>query len=279
MLWLALGLLREGYPIRLTALQPTAELADRLPYPEPPETVLPQSKTAVLAVPTVGADGLLRTPTAPEPLSLQRCFSLLPQGALVLCGTLPAEIRAFADARQITVIDLLQRPELAELNAIATAEGAVALAMEQMSATLFDANCAVVGYGRCGSALCRRLAALGAHVTASARRPEQLARIYADGFTACPTARLSGKLSDCEVVFNTVPAPVLTAEILQRLSPGCILIELASAPGGIDRLAAAAAGLTVIDAPGLPGKVAPRTAGEHLQRVICDLLEEREDSH
>ena len=64
-------------------------------------------------------------------------------------------------------------PELQELNAIATAEGAVALAMREQNTTLFDTRCVVLGYGRCGSALCRRLAALGAHVTAAARRRAQ----------------------------------------------------------------------------------------------------------
>ena len=167
--------------------------------------------------------------------------------------------------------DLLALPELQELNAIATAEGAVALAMREQNTTLFDMRCVVLGYGRCGSALCRRLAALGAKVTAAARRREQLARIYADGHTPCDINKLSPALDGCEVVFNTVPAPVLPEELLRRLPPEALVVELASAPGGCDAAVAEAMGLRYRNAPGLPGKAAPRTAGEYLGQVIRGL--------
>lgn len=278
MLWLARGLRQQGYPVRLAALQPTAELAGDLPRPEDPKEAMRDAEIVIFGIPTLERGDFLRAPTVSREYRWEACLDLLPENAMVFAGGIPAERLQQAGERGITVCDLLMRPELAELNAIATAEGAVAIAMKEMSATLFDARCMVIGYGRCGSALARRLAALGAHVTATARRREQLARIYADGFTPCLTARLGEKLSDCEVVFNTVPAEVLTRELLESLPDGAILIELASAPGGIDRAAAAELGIKCIAAPGLPGKVAPRTAGEHLQRVILDLLQEREDS-
>ena len=278
MAWLADALRQEGHTVRLAALAPPAELQKRLPPAEEIHTLLPQSTLVILAVPTATPQGLLRTPTVEGVFSLADCLSLLPVGTTVLGGTLPPACREIVTARELRYTDLLQLPELAELNAIATAEGAVALAMKERSTTLFGTRCLVLGYGRCGSALCRRLAALGARVTAAARRREQLARIYADGCTPCPIASLSRVLSDCEVVFNTVPAMVLPAELLRQLPPETLLIELASAPGGIDCRAAEAMGLRVIAAPGLPGRVAPRTAGEYLRQVICGLLQQREES-
>ena len=147
----------------------------------------------------------------------------------------------------------------------------MALAMREQNTTLFDTRCVVLGYGRCGSALCRRLAALGAKVTAAARRREQLARIYADGHTPCDINKLSPALDGCEVFFNTVPAPVLPEELLRRLPPEALVVELASAPGGCDAAVAEAMGLRYRNAPGLPGKAAPRTAGEYLGQVIRGL--------
>ena len=183
MAWLAESLRREGYSIRLAALLPPAPLKNRLPQPETPDRLLPESETVILAVPTVGPDGMLRTPTVPERYPLAECLRLLPERAVVLGGTLPPDCRKIEEERHLAYTDLLALPELQELNAIATAEGAVALAMREQNTTLFDTRCVVLGYGRCGSALCRRLAALGAKVTAAARRREQLARIYADGHT------------------------------------------------------------------------------------------------
>ena len=261
----------ENLPIRLAALLPPAPLKNRLPQPETPDRLLPESETVILAVPTVGPDGMLRTPTVPECYPLAECLRRLPEGAMVLGGTLPPDCRKIVEERHLAYTDLLALPELQELNAIATAEGAVALAMREQNTTLFDMRCVVLGYGRCGSALCRRLAALGAKVTAAARRREQLARIYADGHTPCDINKLSPALDGCEVVFNTVPAPVLPEELLRRLPPEALVVELASAPGGCDAAVAEAMGLRYRNAPGLPGKAAPRTAGEYLGQVIRGL--------
>ena len=124
MAWLAESLRREGYIIRLAALLPPAPLKNRLPQPEPPDRLLPESETVILAVPTVGPDGMLRTPTVPERYPLAECLRRLPEGAMVLGGTLPPDCRKIAEERHLAYTDLLALPELQELNAIATAEGA-----------------------------------------------------------------------------------------------------------------------------------------------------------
>ena len=131
MAWLAENLRREGYIIRLAALLPPAPLKNRLPQPETPDRLLPESVTVILAVPTVGPDGMLRTPTVPECYPLAECLRRLPEGAMVLGGTLPPDCRKIAEERHLAYTDLLALPELQELNAIATAEGAVALAMRE----------------------------------------------------------------------------------------------------------------------------------------------------
>ena len=86
MAWLAESLRREGYIIRLAALLPPAPLKNRLPQPETPDRLLPESETVILAVPTVGPDGMLRTPTVPECYPLAECLRRLPEGAMVLGG-------------------------------------------------------------------------------------------------------------------------------------------------------------------------------------------------
>ena len=63
----------------------------------------------------------------------------------------------------------------------------------------------------------------------------------------------------------------LPEELLRRLPPEALVVELASAPGGCDAAVAEAMGLRYRNAPGLPGKAAPRTAGEYLGQVIRGL--------
>jgi dipicolinate synthase subunit A len=81
-------------------------------------------------------------------------------------------------------------------------------------------------------------------------------------------------LANADVIFNTIPVPVLTGEVLDRVSPNALIIDLASAPGGVDFKKAESMGIKAVLAPGLPGKVAPKTAGRILAKVIIRLLYE-----
>ena len=53
-----------------------------------------------------------------------------------------------------------------------------------------------------------------------------------------------------------------------------LIIDLASKPGGVDMDAARDLGVKVIWALGLPGKVAPVTAGNIIKETICNIFSE-----
>ena len=112
-------------------------------------------------------------------------------------------------------------------------------------------------------------------MTAAARRYSQLAWAKAFGCEALPMEALGDGLGTYDVIFNTVPAPVLDRALLARTGTDCVLLELASPPGGIDGEAARDLGRRLIPAPGLPGQVAPRTAAAILLDSIYHILEER----
>ena len=155
-----------------------------------------------------------------------------------------------------------------------TAEGAIQIALEELPITLHGARALVVGYGRLGRALAPRLSALGARVSVAARKWEDLAWIEAAGYTAEHTGELEGWLCGYDLIVNTVPARVLDAAALAELKPGCLVIDLASKPGGVDFDAAARLGVRAIWALSLPGKVAPVTAGRSIRTVIYNILQE-----
>ena len=87
-----------------------------------------------------------------------------------------------------TVLDYFHDEFLTAANAAITAEGALLLAMEQLPVTLADTPVLVIGWGRIGQLLSRKLQALGAHVTASARRSRDLGMIQALGLQTATTA-------------------------------------------------------------------------------------------
>ena len=75
-----------------------------------------------------------------------------------------------------------------------------------------------------------------------------------------------------DVLFNTIPSPILTREVLEKIPSGALIIELASAPGGVDPAAARVCRQKILRAPSLPGRVAPYTAGKILFETIRRIL-------
>lgn len=175
----------------------------------------------------------------------------------------------------LTVLDYFDREETQVANAVPTAEGALQLAMEATDCTLHGSRCLVIGYGRIGRLLAERLLALGAEVTVSARKYGDLAWIQAWGFQGLRTGALTGRLERFDLIFNTAPALILNGARLRETREDCVIIDLASAPGGVDLEEARRLGRRVIQAPGLPGKVAPRTAAAAIRDSIYHILEER----
>ena len=158
-----------------------------------------------------------------------------------------------------------------------TAEGCIGILLERRSRTLWGAAVLVLGFGPVGRALAVRLAALGAQVTVAARRPVQRAMAEELGLRAVPLTDLAAAAAAFDTVVNTIPAPVLTAAVLAALPKGCLIVDLASKPGGTDFAAARRLGHTALHALSLPTVWAPETAGEALARTVQTILQEREE--
>lgn len=159
-------------------------------------------------------------------------------------------------------------------NAVPTAEGALQIAMEELPITIHGAKTLVVGFGRIGHQLARTLQALGAHVSVSARSNASFAKIWAENFEVLDTRNLCNDLSKFDLIFNTVPAKVLGASELAALREDCLIVDLASKPGGIDFSAAEIMGRKVIWALSLPGKVAPISSAIAIRDTIYNILQE-----
>ena len=228
----------------------------------------------VLPLPAAGEGGLLNAPLSAADHPLDAVLDALRPGQAICAGRVTAGLRAMAEARGLALHDYFAREELAVANAIPTAEGAIQIAMEELPITLHGARVLVIGYGRLGRLLTHRLAALGARVSAAARAWADLAWIEALGYGVEHTGQLKGWLCAYDLVINTVPAPVLDREALADLKPGCLVLDLASKPGGVDLDGARALGVRAIWALSLPGRVAPVTAGRSVKNTVYNILHE-----
>ena len=187
------------------------------------------------------------------------------QGTLILAGRPGMPVRMAAREAGLPLIDYFLRPELECLNAVPTAEGCLELLLRLRERTIWESGFLVLGYGRVGRAVARRLVLLGGRVTVAARSPEQRANARCAGCRAAPLTALPTLLPGFDAVINTIPAPV-----------GALIIDLASLPGGTDFAAAEELGLHAEHALALPGRCAPQTAGALIAQTVLAILEERD---
>ena len=268
---LAKGLLEDGYPVRVFCIERPPQF---LPSQLCCENLdgLSGCDAVILPLPVSNDDRLLNAPLSPACVPLCDLFSRCRSDALLFGGKVSPAQQRLAQQFGHTIHDYLEREEMAVLNAVPTAEGAVNLAMNERASTLWESRCLVTGFGRCAKALALLLKGFGARVTVAARREGDLAFARTLGLQTIPLRQLQEVLPQQEIVFNTIPAPVLTRPLLEQLQPECLIIDLASRPGGVDFEAAGELGLKTIWALSLPGKVAPITAGGIIRDTVLHMM-------
>ncbi len=223
-------------------------------------------------VPLARQGNLLLPPTAQQSLPLSLLLQIMQPGQLIAGGNLPAAFLQQCQARQIQTYDFLQSSTLTLANAEITAEGMLAILLQQTPYVLQNTSLLLLGYGRCGMALAHKLTALGCQVLVCESNLEKRSLARSFGYNVLTPEGLPAVLPTCELLVNTVPALVLTYDLLQLLPTQAMLFDLASAPGGIDQQAAQQLHLYYQNCPGLPGRTAPQTAGELLAENLLHYL-------
>lgn len=170
--------------------------------------------------------------------------------------------------------EMQDREPLVILNAVATVEGALAIMIRESERTLWESEALVIGGGRIGMLLGERIRALGGQVTVAVRSHGGRGIARSRGLFTEETGQYHGGLEKYDFVINTVPAPVLNKDQLSRLKPDCLLLELASAPGGFSREDCQTLGLHPIYGAGLPGRFSPKTAGYLYGECLLEVLKE-----
>lgn len=190
----------------------------------------------------------------------------------LIAGSIKEEILEIAKENNIQVTDMIKNEKLAILNSISTAEGAIEVAIRETDNIIHRSNVLILGFGRIGKVLAKKLQGLSANVTCAARKQDDFAWINAYGYNSININEMGKELEQFDIIFNTVPHLILTKEKIAFLNKKCVLIELASRPGGIDRKEAENHKIKIVDALALPGKVAPITTAEFMKEAIYDLI-------
>ncbi len=151
-------------------------------------------------------------------------------------------------------------------NSVYTAEGTVALAIQETKTALCESTVFVLGYGFLGKECARLFSSLGASVTIYTENQSELASAMQKGFSAKKLTELSAL--DGTLVINTIPAAVLDRLPFSCRTAPALLIELASTPC----LTKDISGLRVLPAGALPSRFSPESAAKLIFDEIIEQI-------
>lgn len=232
------------------------------------------SKLIIGPVPFSKNQNTISAPFALAEIYIENFIKVVKSGSIFISGKLDSVINDMFKRINVTAIDVMQREEFTILNAVATAEGAIELAMQKTPITLHEANVLVLGFGRIGKILSKMLDGIGANVFCEARKNSDIAWIRAYGYEPIHLDNLNNNLEKFDIVFNTIPSMIIDEERLRLLKKDCIILDVSSMPGGVDFERAEDLGIKASLELGLPGKVAPKTAAKYIKDTLDNIIRE-----
>ena len=187
-------------------------------------------------------------------------------------GVIGEEYASLFDSLNIKYIDFMKIEEIAVFNTIATAEGIIAEAIINKDTNLHGSECLVLGYGKCAKTLANKLKGIGANVTVAARKKMDLTTASSLGNSTLNISSLKKHIYGFEYIFNTIPTLILDERVLSQVNSNALILDIASAPGGVDKFTASKLGLKVIHSLGIPGKYAPESSGYELAKYLIESI-------
>ncbi len=227
------------------------------------DKVYPDTDAIILPTP-VTSDGINFNFCDAQDKTVNTLLNIAPKDCLIIGA-------GYSNKR---VYDLCDRDDFSIMNAIPTAEGTIALIINNTNTTLYKSKILVSGFGRVSRILLHRLTSFCADVSVVVRKNSNHAEINALGMKPLYYDELYGCIHRFDIVINTVPSMIFGSEILSAAKKEAIFIELASHQSGIDAKAISENKLNYINAVGLPGKTSPLTAGEIMAETIVSVFKE-----
>ena len=215
---------------------------------------IPENVEVVIGPIPFSSNGInINAPFSDTEISIRELVHYL-NAKILIAGSIMPEVYNMANDEYVEIIDIMKREELAVLNTISTAEGAIEITISNTNKIIHGSKVLILGFGRIGKVLARKMAGLSAKVTCAARKDEDLAWIRAYGHNEANINTLGENLGEFDIIINTVPHLILNKERLQYVREDCLLIDLASNPGGIDKKETKTRNLKLIWALALPRK-------------------------
>ena len=274
MVKLAKNLAKDEHIVYVYGMEKSHELEENnIEIVETLDQALEKGEYIIGPLPFSGNGVSINAPFSNKEIKIEE-LKKMQKDKIFIAGVIKEEIKERLENYYKEVIDVMQREDFVVLNALATAEGTIQVAMENTEDTIHGSNILVLGFGRVAKMVAYKFLSLGAEVTCAARRAEDFAWIEAYGYKAIDINNMHEKLEDFDIIVNTVPVQILNKKELEFIRKDTLIIDLASNPGGVDRDEVKIQNLKFVWALALPGKVAPNTSAKFIKNTIYNVINE-----
>ncbi len=193
---LAKILAKEGNTVYTYGLEKAEELkgVQNIIFCEKLNKAIQNTEVIIGPIPFSSNGKDINTPFSDQTISIRELMHAI-HAKILIAGSIAPEIYDLANDEYIEIVDIMKREELAVLNTIATAEGAIEIAIANTNKVLHGSEVLILGFGRIGKVLARKMASLSAKITCAARKDEDFAWIKAYGHQTTNINTLRRKFS------------------------------------------------------------------------------------
>lgn len=189
----------------------------------------------------------------------------LPKQINIICGKLSEEYIEILKKKKNTIKNLMEDEIFTVKNANLTAEGVLAIMLNEVDVSLFDCSVLILGGGRIAKAMAVLLKSLGVNYAVVSYNPIKFPSYYTLSNKCYYRNNFVRDLDKYNVIVNTIPAKILDDDVVGAISSNMVFIETASVKCLDD---SKDLGFKYLFSPALPQRFSATTAGKLVYESI-----------
>lgn len=209
-----------------------------------------------------------------QQLPIESVIKYIKPNQLVFGGMINSSTETKIKKKTDKLFDYFRIEEVTVRNTVPTVQGIIKIIIDNVEYTISGSRIAVFGYGRTAKLTAEILKEFGADVTVCARKEGDRASAEIRRMKSSSIERFHEIANEFDILVNTIPSVVIDRRILENLNKNSMIIDVASAPYGVDYACAGELSINAMQCPSLPGKIAPKTAGEIIGNAINKIIKE-----
>lgn len=151
-----------------------------------------------------------------------------PNNIEIFAGNISVEVQNCFKKKNIIYHNFLNDEIFAIKNAKLTAEGILAIVLEQSDKSIFENQVLILGAGRVGKAIAVLFEKLGVKYSLVSYGKEKFAENYLFSNKNFFKDSFKNEIQSFDIIINTIPAKILEKDVIEKISKNTIFIEVAS---------------------------------------------------